>query len=61
MRSIGGLVVTTLSLPLATVITAVFANAYGATIWIVGRNIAWRGVWWKLPELLDAVSPRQAG
>ncbi len=58
---VGYVSVTTLSLPLATVITAVFANAYGAMIWVVGRNIAWRGVWWKLPELLDAVSPRQAG
>ena len=30
-------------------------------IWLLGRNIAWRFVWWRLPELLAAVSPRQAG
>ena len=53
--------ITSLSLPLATIITAVFANAYGAAIWVLGRNIAWRRVWWRLPELLEAVSPRQAG
>ena len=41
--------------------SVVVANAYGAAIWLLGRNIAWRGVWWRLPELLDAVSPRQAG
>ena len=42
--------------------SAIFlANGYGATVWVLGRNIAWRGVWWRLPELLDAVSPRQAG
>jgi hypothetical protein len=45
----------------ATVVAVVFANAYGAFIWVCGRNIATRDVWWRLPELLDAVSPRQAG
>jgi ABC-2 type transport system permease protein len=45
----------------ATLIMLVVANAYGAFIWVCGRNIASRDVWWRLPELLDAVSPRQAG
>ena len=48
-------------LAVTTVVTVVVSNAYGAFIWIWGRNIAWRGVWWRLPELLEAVSPRQAG
>ncbi len=55
------LVLSTLSLPVATVIAVVFANVYGGTIWFVGRRIAWRDAWWRLPEILDAVSPRQAG
>jgi len=53
--------VTTTPLPVATAITVVVANFYGATIWVSGRNIAWRAVWWRLPELLEAVSPRRAG
>src|SRR4029077_10318767 len=48
-------------LPVATVVTLLAANAYGALIWRTGREIAGRSVWWRLPELLDAVSPRQAG
>ena len=48
-------------LPVATAITVVVANVYGAAIWISGRNMAWREVWWRLPELLEAVSPRRAG
>jgi ABC-2 type transport system permease protein len=48
-------------LPIATVVTLVAANAYGVLIWRTGREIAVRSVWWRLPELLDAVSPRQAG
>jgi ABC-2 type transport system permease protein len=54
------LIVTT-PLAVATAVTVVLANAYGALIWVTGRNLAWRGVWWRLPELLEAVSPRQAG
>lgn len=53
--------VATQSLVVASVVTLAVANAYGAVIWVVGRNMAWREVWWRLPELLDAVSPRQAG
>jgi ABC-2 type transport system permease protein len=55
------LMLNTQSLGVATVISVVFANAYGATIWFAGRRIAWRDAWWRLPEILDAVSPRQAG
>lgn len=51
----------TLPLGVATILTVVFANAYGAAIWLSGRRIAWRDAWWRLPELLEAVSPRQAG
>jgi len=50
-----------LPLPVATVITIAVANAYGASIWLLGRRIAWHDAWWRLPELLEAVSPRQAG
>ncbi len=51
----------TQSLPVATVVAVVFANAYGASIWLAGRRFAWRAAWWRLPEILEAVSPRQAG
>jgi ABC-2 type transport system permease protein len=53
--------VTTQPLAIATIAAVAIANVYGATIWVTGRNIAWRDVWWRLPELLEAVSPRQAG
>jgi ABC-2 type transport system permease protein len=52
---------TTQSLAVATVVIVVAANAYGAMLWLLGRNFAARAVWWRLPELLTAVSPRQAG
>ena len=49
-------------LPVATLVTLVLANAYGALDLVGGpATIASRDVWWRLPELLDAVSPRQAG
>jgi ABC-2 type transport system permease protein len=48
-------------LAVATLVTVVIANAYGYGIWLLGRRIAWRSVWWRLPELLEAVSPRRAG
>jgi ABC-2 type transport system permease protein len=51
----------TQSLPVATIVAVVFANAYGMMIWLAGRRIAWRDAWWRLPEILEAVSPRQAG
>ena len=53
--------INTLPLGVAAILTVVFANAYGAGIWFWGRRIAWRDAWWRLPELLEAVSPRQAG
>ena len=56
-----GVLLTTQSLALATVVIVVVANAYGAALWIWGRNYAARAVFWRLPELLTAVSPRQAG
>jgi ABC-2 type transport system permease protein len=48
-------------LPVATLVALAAANAYGLLIWRTGRDLAVRSVWWRLPELLDAVSPRQAG
>jgi len=48
-------------LPVATLVAVAAANAYGVLIWRTGRDLAVRSVWWRLPELLDAVSPRQAG
>jgi ABC-2 type transport system permease protein len=51
----------TQSLVVATIGIVVIANAYGTAIWVLGRNYAARDVWWRLPELLTAVSPRQAG
>ena len=58
---VAGVVLHTQSLPIATVVVIVVANAYGAAIWLLGRRIAWRFVWWRLPELLSASLPRQAG
>jgi ABC-2 type transport system permease protein len=52
---------TTQSLAVATVVIVPVANGYGALLWVWGRNFAARDVWWRLPELLTAVSPRQAG
>jgi len=51
------------ALPLgaATILIVALANAYGATVWFLGLRSAWRYAWWRLPELLEAVSPRQAG
>src|SRR5204862_7165094 len=51
----------TQSLAVATVVTVVIANTYGAAIWWLGRRSAWRYAGWRLPELLEAVSPGQAG
>jgi len=53
--------ITTQSLAVTTVVVVPVANAYGALLWLWGRNFAARDVWWRLPELLTAVSPRQAG
>ena len=61
VATVTGIALHTQSLAVATIISVVFANAYGAAIWLVGRRIAWRDAWWRLPEILEAVSPRQAG
>ncbi|HEX4775341.1 MAG TPA: hypothetical protein VFW74_01080 [Acidimicrobiia bacterium] len=47
-------------LPVATVVAAVVADAYGALVWLAGRRLAARLAVGRLPELLDAVSPRHA-
>ena len=53
--------VATQSLAVATIVIVVVANVYGSGLWVLGRNYAARDVWWRLPELLTAVSPRTAG
>jgi ABC-2 type transport system permease protein len=58
---LASVLVSTQSLAVATIVIVVLANAYGAALWVFGRNYAARDVWWRLPELLTAVSPRQAG
>jgi ABC-2 type transport system permease protein len=49
-----------LPLAAATVVSTVFACAYGAFAWVLGTRAASRRLWWRMPELLDAVSPRHA-
>jgi ABC-2 type transport system permease protein len=61
VAAVTGVLLHTQSLGVATVVSVVLANAYGASVWLAGRRIAWRDAWWRLPEILDAVSPRQAG
>jgi ABC-2 type transport system permease protein len=61
MALLTAVLVTTLPLAVATVVVLVIANVYGAFIWVRGRNMAARAIWWRLPELLDAETPRQAG
>jgi ABC-2 type transport system permease protein len=61
VAAIAAALIYTQSLAVATLVILVIANAYGAGIWLLGRRIAWRSAWWRLPELLEAVSPRQAG
>jgi ABC-2 type transport system permease protein len=55
------LALTATTVPLTTVVSVLFATAYGATIWWLGRRAAARHLYWRMPELLEAVSPRQAG
>jgi hypothetical protein len=50
-----------LSLPAATAVSVAVATLYGATAWLYGLRAASRRVYWRMPELLDAVSPRHAG
>ena len=49
-----------LPLPAATVFSVVVAGAYGAAAWFAGIRVASRRLWWRMPEMLDAVSPRHA-
>ncbi len=49
------------SIPAATVVSIAFASLYGFAVWSLGFGFAVRRVQWRMPELLDAISPRQAG
>ena len=42
------------------VLGAVAALVWGGLLWWLGLNAASRWLWWRLPELLDAVSPQKA-
>jgi hypothetical protein len=55
------LLLATTPLAVATVASIAFASVYGAISWRIGRHVAARHLWWRMPELLDAVSPRHAG
>ncbi len=50
-----------LPLAAATVLSVGCATVYGALAWVFGTRAASRYLWWRMPELLDAVSPRHAG
>ena len=50
----------TLPLAVATVVAIVAGNLYGIGLWIAGRAIAARYAYWRLPEILGAVSSRRA-
>jgi ABC-2 type transport system permease protein len=52
---------TVTTVPIATAVSVLFATAYGGVVWLLGRRAAARHLWWRMPELLEAVSPRQAG
>jgi ABC-2 type transport system permease protein len=49
-----------LPLAVATVVAVVAANLYGFGLWFAGRAIASRDAYWRLPEILSAVSSRRA-
>ncbi|HTL84334.1 MAG TPA: hypothetical protein VL856_04085 [Acidimicrobiia bacterium] len=51
------------ALPLgaATLVSIVIAAVYGFGAWLLGMRLATRHTRWRMPELLDAVSPRHAG
>ena len=51
----------TLPLGVATVIAVAFSTLYGGAFWYYGVRSSSRYVEWRMPELLDAVSPRHAG
>jgi ABC-2 type transport system permease protein len=50
----------TLPLFAATVVAVVAGNLYGFGLWFGGRAVASRYAYWRLPEILDAVSARRA-
>jgi ABC-2 type transport system permease protein len=50
----------TLPLAVATVVAVVAGNLYGFGLWLAGRAMASRYAYWRLPEILDAVSARRA-
>jgi ABC-2 type transport system permease protein len=60
VAAVTGVLLYTQPLGIATIIAIAIANVYGGAIWYWGRRIAWRRAWWRLPDLLLAVSPRQA-
>jgi ABC-2 type transport system permease protein len=51
----------TLPLGVATVIAVAFSTLYGGACWYYGVRSSSRYIEWRMPELLDAVSPRHAG
>jgi ABC-2 type transport system permease protein len=51
----------TLPLAAATLVSVLIAAAYGLGAWVLGLRLATRHSRWRMPELLDAVSPRHAG
>jgi ABC-2 type transport system permease protein len=52
---------TVLPLPAATVLCVTVTGVFGAVAWLAGRRVAARRLAGRMPELLDAVSPRHAG
>ena len=54
--------VTVFVLPLvaATIVSVLTAAVYGFGAWLIGRRVSTNHLQGRMPELLDAVSPRQA-
>ena len=52
---------TVTTVPLATIVSVLFRDGIRAVVWWLGRRAAAHHLWWRMPELLEAVSPRQAG
>ena len=49
------------ALPAASVLAVGFTTVYGFLAWTLGSRVAEHRVQWRMPELLEAVSARQAG
>jgi ABC-2 type transport system permease protein len=45
----------------ALIVVVPASIAYGGVVWWLGRRSAVRWVWWRQPELLDAISVRHSG